>query len=86
MSNEGDIHILHRQSAINYCVNKILKLLLVRKFAAQVYMRMFNCAYLKVKRLKLTMQNCMHRQMCVCLSRTYIKIKIKLNFALGCHD
>jgi hypothetical protein len=24
MSNEGDIHILHRQSAINYCVNKIL--------------------------------------------------------------
>jgi hypothetical protein len=47
MSNEGDIHILHRQSAINYCVIKIkFKLLLVRKFAAQVYMRMFDCAYL----------------------------------------
>ena len=68
MSNEGYIHILHRQSAINYCVNKILKLLLVRKFAAQVYMRMFDCAYLKtkvkVKKLKLTMQGCMHRQKC----------------------
>ena len=76
MSNEGNIHILHRQSAINYCVNKILQLLLVRKFAAQVYMRLFNCAYLKVKRLKLTMQGCMHRQMCVCLSRTYIKLKL----------
>jgi hypothetical protein len=24
MSNEGNIHILHRLSAINYCVNKIL--------------------------------------------------------------
>ena len=61
MLNEGHIHILHRQSAINYCVNKILKLLLVRKFAAQVYMRIFNCAYLSQK-LKLTMQDCMHRQ------------------------
>jgi hypothetical protein len=48
MSNKGNIHILHRQSAINYCV-KNLKLLLVRKFVAQVHMGIFDCAYLKSK-------------------------------------
>jgi len=47
MSNEGDIIS---------CTGKVLsilsikfKLLLVRKFAAQVYMRMFDRAYLKSK-------------------------------------
>jgi len=37
MSNEGNIHILHRLSAINYCVNKILKLLLVQICCTSLY-------------------------------------------------
>ncbi len=49
MSNEGDIHILHRQSASNYCVNKIVKITTCAKFAAQVHMPMFDWAYLKLK-------------------------------------
>ena len=60
MSNEGDI--ISCTGKVLSILSKNLKLLLVQKFAAQVYMRMFNCAYLKVKKLKLTMQGCMHRK------------------------
>ncbi len=51
MSNEGDIKFISCTGevlSITVSKNK-LKLLLVQNFAAQVYMRMFNCAYLKSK-------------------------------------
>ena len=48
-------------------------------------MPMLDCAYLKSKKLKLTMQDCMHRQN-VRMFESHIHKILKLNFALGCHD
>jgi hypothetical protein len=88
MSNEGDINLISCTGKVRSITVSIMKL---KFLLVQNLLHKFICVCLiahifKVKDLKLTIQNCMHRQNVHMFESHIHNLKIKLNFALGYHN